>query len=337
MSQSLAVKYRPKKLEEICGQECIVKILNQQVITNSIKHCYLFCGTSGCGKTTISKIFANMINKNQGYPIEFDAASNSSVEDVRRIIDSSNTRSILGEYKIYIIDEAHALSNSAWQAFLKTLEEPNAKTIFIFCTTDPQKIPQTILNRVQRFDFTKISFEKINARLKYICEQENFTYEDDALNYITKLSEGRMRDAISYLEKVASLDKHISYDSSVICLGQINYEEMFDLTNALIDKDKAKMFSIIENINKKGKDLKIFINDYTSFIFDVHKYIILKDFNFINIPKIYETDLRWILNLKDYKDFYDLVLDELIKLKEQIRFETDYKINLEMTLLTLCK
>lgn len=334
---SLATKYRPKTLDEMIGQENIVKILKQQLLTNNIKNCYLFCGTSGCGKTTAGKAFANLINKNKGYPIEFDAASNSSVEDVRNIISSSNTRSILGEYKIFIIDECHSLSNTAWQAFLKTLEEPNAKTIFIFCTTDPQKIPQTILNRVQRFDFGKIPNYQIFQRLEYVCKEEHFTYTEDALNYIIKLSQGRMRDALTYLEKVVSLGTDITLDKAFQALGEINYQAMFDLTNCLVDRDKGKVLTIINNLNSKGKDLKLFINEYTSFILDVNKYIILKDFTYIDIPKLFEKDLLWILNFDDSTSFYLNVLESLIKLKEQIRFESDIKVNLEIILLTLCK
>ncbi len=334
---SLATKYRPKTLDEMIGQECIVKILKQQLATNNIKNCYLFCGVSGCGKTTSARAFASLINKGQGYPIEFDAASNSSVEDVRNIISASNTRSILGEYKIYIIDEAHSLSTQAWQAFLKTLEEPNAKTIFIFCTTDPQKIPQTILNRVQRFDFGKIPNYQIFQRLVYVCKQENFTYTEDALNYIVKLSQGRMRDSLTYLEKVISLDNNITLENVIEILGEVNYQIMFDLTNAIIDRKKNIVLDIIEKLNSKGKDLKLFINEYTSFILDVNKYIITRDFNYIDIPKILEKDLLWILNFDNSDSFYSNILDTLVKLKEQIRFESDVRINLEIVLLTLCK
>ena len=155
--EALAVKYRPRIWDDITEQKSIVKILKRQIETKTFKNAYLFAGASGAGKTTASRIFANEINNHQGSPIEIDAASNNSVDNVRNIVKSAQERAIDCEYKIFIIDEAHALSNAAWQAFLKCIEEPPEYTIFIFCTTDPQKIPATILNRVQRYNFTKIS------------------------------------------------------------------------------------------------------------------------------------------------------------------------------------
>lgn len=337
MALSLATKYRPQKLEDVVEQETIIKILQQQLKTNNIKNCYLFCGSSGCGKTTCARILANEINKGVGFPIEFDAASHSSVENVKSIIQSSNTKSITGEYKVFIIDEAHSLSSAAWQAFLKTLEEPTAKTIFIFCTTEINKVPQTILNRVQRFDFYNISYESIYQRLVYVCNQEKFTYEDEALKYISKISNGRMRDALASLEKVASLDQNITFENAVKVLGDINYKLMFNLTNAIFDRNEDQALSIIENINNKGKNLKLFINEFTSFILDINKYIISKDFNVISIPKIFEQDIMYTTNIDNPKQFYTYILKELIKLKDQVKYDTDVKSALEITLLFLCK
>lgn len=171
--QTLAVKYRPKTFDDVTEQESIKLILQQQLESGEIKNAYLFCGGAGTGKTTTARIFAEEINDHKGNPIELDAASNSSVEDVRNIIQQAKTKSLDSEYKVFIIDECHAISNTGWQAFLKLIEEPPAKSIFIFCTTDPQKIPKTILSRVQRYDFKRISQQGIVNRLKYIIEQEN--------------------------------------------------------------------------------------------------------------------------------------------------------------------
>ena len=175
MAQALAVKYRPRDFREVCGQKSVIKVLERQLQLNIIKHCYLFCGSSGCGKTTLARIFANKINEGIGEPIEIDAASNSGVENVRSIIKQAQERSIEGKYKIFIIDECHALSNQAWQAFLKCIEEPPMYTIFMFCTTDPQKIPATITNRVMRFQINKLPTKDIISRLKQICKEEGIT------------------------------------------------------------------------------------------------------------------------------------------------------------------
>ncbi|WP_300924665.1 DNA polymerase III subunit gamma/tau [uncultured Clostridium sp.] len=337
MALSLATKYRPQKLEDVVEQEAVIKILQQQLKTNNIKNCYLFCGSSGCGKTTCARILANEINKGKGFPIEFDAASNSSVENVKSIIQSSNTKSITSEYKIFIIDECHSLSSAGWQAFLKTLEEPNAKTIFIFCTTEIQKVPQTILNRVQRFDFYNISYESIYRRLIYVCEQERLNYQDEAIKYIAKISKGRMRDALASLEKVASLDTNISFENTVNILGEIDYNIMFSLINTIIDRKQDELLNIIEKVNNKGKNFKLFINEFTTFILDINKYIILKNFDNINIPKLFEKELVYTINFEQSKSFFMFVLEQLVKLKEQTKYDNDVRSALEITLLFLCK
>ena len=161
MGQSLAVKYRPHAFEDVCGQESIIKILNMQASTKRVSNAYLFCGASGCGKTTIARIFASKINEGKGTPIEIDAASHNGVEAVKTLVKGASERSLDSEYKVIILDECHSITNQGWQAFLKGIEEPSEYTIFIFCTTDPQKIPPTIINRVQRFNFQRISNDKI--------------------------------------------------------------------------------------------------------------------------------------------------------------------------------
>lgn len=175
--KSLAIKYRPRTFDDVVEQNSIKIILQQQIAEGSFKSAYLFVGGAGTGKTTCARIFANDINKGEGNPIELDAASNNGVDDVREIIQQAKTKSLDSEYKIFIIDECHALSNSAWQAMLKIIEEPPAKSIFIFCTTNPERIPKTILSRVQRYDFNRISTEGIVNRLKYILEQENYVLD----------------------------------------------------------------------------------------------------------------------------------------------------------------
>ena len=174
--KSLAIKYRPHTFDDVVEQGAIKIILRQQLEDNETKNAYLFCGGAGTGKTTCARIFAKEINHFEGKPIEMEAASNSSVDDVREIIQQAKTKSLESEYKVFIIDECHSISNTGWQAFLKLLEEPPAKSIFIFCTTDPHKVPRTILSRVQRYDFNRISQEGIVKRLKHIIDKENEEY-----------------------------------------------------------------------------------------------------------------------------------------------------------------
>lgn len=173
--QALAIKYRPSTFDDVTEQESIKTILQQQLESKQIQHCYLFVGGAGTGKTTTARIFANEINNGEGNPIELDAASNNSVDDMRDLIQQSQTKSLTSEYKVFIIDECHMITVQGWNAILKLIEEPPAKSIFIFCTTDPQKIPKTILSRVQRYDFQRISQQGIVDRLLYILECENGT------------------------------------------------------------------------------------------------------------------------------------------------------------------
>lgn len=172
MSISLAVKYRPQVFSDVAEQSATITILEQQLASGNIKNAYLFCGGAGTGKTTCARIFANEINKGVGSPIELDAASNNSVDDVRDIIQQAKTSALDSEYKVFIMDEVHALSNQAWQAMLKVLEEPPVKSIFIMCTTEKNKIPKTILSRVQQFNFQRISTNAIADRLTNVLKQE---------------------------------------------------------------------------------------------------------------------------------------------------------------------
>jgi DNA polymerase-3 subunit gamma/tau len=185
--KSLAVKYRPNTFEEVCGNQVTVKILKRVLELNKPKNAYLFAGPSGCGKTTCARIFARELNSGVGDPVEIDAASNNGVDQVRAIIESANQRSLTGTYKIYIIDECHMITSAGWNAFLKGIEETPEYTIFMFCTTEPNKLPATILNRVQRFNIAKINNQEIKERLMYICQQEEFINYEDTCELISKL------------------------------------------------------------------------------------------------------------------------------------------------------
>ena len=297
MSKALAIKYRPQTFEDLTEQSAVVTILTNQIETNTIKHGYLFCGGAGTGKTTSARIFANMINKGAGTPIELDAASNNSVEDIRRLTEDAQTQSIDSEYKVFVIDECHSLSNQAWQAMLKTLEEPPAKAIFIFCTTNPEKIPQTILSRVQRYNFQRISQEGIVQRLLYILRCEGAiasTHLVEAVEYIAKIADGGMRDAITLMDKCLSFSSDLTVENVIKALGVADYNTMFDLNNAFFEKDKPKLIKIVSDVYSSGMDLKLFIKTYFEFLLDLNVYCLTKDLSMTKIPEI------WVDEMKSY-------------------------------------
>ena len=297
MSKALAIKYRPQTFEDLTEQSAVVTILTNQIETNTIKHGYLFCGGAGTGKTTSARIFANMINKGAGTPIELDAASNNSVEDIRRLTEDAQTQSIDSEYKVFVIDECHSLSNQAWQAMLKTLEEPPAKAIFIFCTTNPERIPQTILSRVQRYNFQRISQEGIVTRLEYILTREISTVMPeykDALEYIAKIADGGMRDAITLMDKCLSFSNELTMENVIKALGVTDYNTMFDLNNAFFEKDKPKLIKIVSDVYSSGMDLKLFIKNYFEFLLDLNVYCLTKDLAMTKIPDV------WVDEMKSY-------------------------------------
>lgn len=362
--KALALKYRPQTFEDVVEQGSTIKILQKQLLTESTMNCYLFVGPAGCGKTTCARIMAREINKGLGNPIEIDAASNNGVENVRDIISGAQMKSLDSEYKVYILDECHMLSTGAWNAMLKLIEEPPMKTIFIFCTTDPQKIPATIISRVQRFDFQRIGFDGIVARLKHIMDNEinewvesqckeyeitpdqpmlednvvdscPITYELEALKYIAKLADGGMRDAITMLDKCLSFSADLTLDNVIKALGSVNYEDMFNLTDYITDFKEAEMLELIESKYRQGCDLKQFIKQYSLFILDICKYNTFKNFNYIQIPSIYEKRLNDYVSSVEPK-FIKQLLDKMIEISNLIKWEHNCKAVIQMNLILLC-
>ena len=335
--EALATKYRPRSFDDVTEQGSVKTILKQQIASGEIQHAYLFTGGAGTGKTTCARIFANEINKGQGNPLELDSASNNSVEDIRNIIQQAKVQSIDSEYRIFILDEVHALSNNAWQALLKILEEPPTKSIFIMCTTNPEKIPRTILSRVQRFDFRRISQQGIVDRLLYIMTEEN--EEDDgeraigegALEYIAKIADGGMRDAITLLDKCLAYSKELTLENVISALGTVDYEVFFVLTDAITNKRQSEVIRIVETVHADGKDLKQFVKDYLSFLLDINKYDITHSFEYLQLPATYLGALKnysgdWFNKCRD-------LLPVIVKLSADIKWDTQPKVAIEARLL----
>ena len=332
---TLAVKYRPKTFEDVCEQDAIKDILQEQIKTKTFQHAYLFTGPAGTGKTTAARIFANEINQGKGNPIEVDAASNSGVDNIRSIIEDAKRKALDSEYKVYIMDECHMLSTGAWNAMLKLLEEPPKFTIFIMATTDPQKIPATIISRVQRYSFNKISTDTIIKRLDYIAVEESdgtSAIDMEALSYIAKLSAGGMRDAITRLDKCLSLSNDLTVENVVKALGTVDYDIQFSLLESLCGNDTTNVIRIIEQIYNDGKDLKQFIKDFTKFLIDVNKSKLFESLETTQIPNLE----KYIVLIKCFESTKCMKwLQVFIDLNNTIKWDTDVRYTIEGNLISI--
>ena len=341
--KSLAVKYRPNTFEAVCGNQVTVQILKRVLELGSPKNAYLLAGPSGCGKTTLARLFAKALNNGICDPYEIDAASNNGVDAVRAIMESANQRSLLGKYKIYIIDECHAITTAGWQAFLKGIEETPEYTIFMFCTTEPNKIPATILNRMQRFNISKIDTQEIKDRLIFICQQEGFTNYEDTCELICKLCDGCMRDAITKLDQCADLSTDLRLENTKLVLGEAPFERMLKLTNCLIGGNEQFTLAAIDTLSREGKDLKQFTNEYLSFVLELTRYVLFKNISVTNIPAYLENSEDTMINVK-YTTSFDGALawlnylaDKLLDVKSVIKYDTSVKAVLEAYLLQVCR
>lgn len=333
MAKTLAVKYRPQTFDDVTEQGSTKIILQQQIESNSVKNAYLFCGASGCGKTTCARIFANEINQHKGNPIEMDAASHSSVDDVREIIKMAQTKSMDSEYKIFIIDECHMISNAGWNAMLKLIEEPPAKSIFIFCTTNPEKIPKTILNRVEQYTFKRISQEGIAKRLDEIATEETDGAIDvEAIDYLARQARGGMRDGIALLDKVLSYNSDVTLENVMKALELSDIDTFMDLTDAVLDSKRDAIIDIIENVYASGEDMKQFIKQYMEFTLDVSKWFICENFKFTQLPETKEMK-SWLKDLGELDNILEL-LDRIIAIDADIKFSNSAKEYIEVQLLT---
>ena len=320
------------------GKNVVIEDLSAQIKPGEF---FTLLGPSGCGKTTLARIFANKINNGIGEPIEIDAASNNGVDNVRAIIESANQRSLVGDYKIFIIDECHSITTQGWQAFLKGIEEPSPYTIFMFCTTEPNKLPVAILNRVQRYNITKIDAETIRNRLTYICQSEGFTNYEGLCDLLSKTSHGCMRDAVMKLDQCADLSRDLTLDIVKPVLGVLSYEAMFTLTWALQDKDEGRVLSVINTLYNSGKELKNFIEVYLEFILDLTKFNLIKDINCTSIPSYLATEtnpvVQQTLQFPEIKTWLNELTDLLLKIKLETKYDSFYKSTIEAFLIRFCR
>ena len=287
-----ARKYRPTTFRSVVGQKALVQTLKAAVVTRKLAHAYLFCGTRGVGKTTCARIFAKTINCEHPTPdgeacnecescrafneqrsyniIELDAASNNSVDEIRSLIDKVRVPPQLGRYKVFIIDEVHMLSTAAFNAFLKTLEEPPHHAIFILATTEKHKLLPTILSRCQIYDFQRITIEDIVEHLRYVASQEGFTVDDDALNVIARKADGGMRDALSIFDQVAaSSGGNITSQTTIENLNILDYDYYFRLTDALLDGNVPEALLVFDSVLRAGFGAQLFVNGLSSHFRDL--------------------------------------------------------------------
>ncbi len=351
MYQALYRKYRPKNFDDVVGQEVIIKTLTNAIKYDKVSHAYLFTGPRGTGKTSIAKIYAKIlncehldglkpceqciscsqINNNQNIDvIEIDAASNNGVDEIREIRNKIGLVPSNSKYKIYIIDEVHMLTNQAFNALLKTLEEPPSHIIFIFATTEPHKIPRTILSRCQRFDFKKISTKQIVDRLKHITEIEKIKITEDALNEIAVLSDGGLRDSIGML------DQAVSYSGEEITLkdihdinGTVDREEIQLLLKSVFEKNMVTILEKIEQYEEQGKN----IVKITQEMIEELKNIIL----YRNVPNFFEESIEYYENVKDIVNNTQIYhyIHSLSELVGNMKNSSNNKILLEIELIKM--
>ena len=352
-------KFRPTAFEDVKGQDHIITTLKNQIKANRIGHAYLFCGTRGTGKTTVAKIFAKAVNCEHpvdGSPcgecamcrsiaagtsmnvIEIDAASNNGVDNIREIREEVTYRPTEGRYKVYIIDEVHMLSIGAFNALLKTLEEPPEYVIFILATTEVHKIPITILSRCQHYDFKRISIETISGRMKDLMDKEQVDVEDRAIRYIAKAADGSMRDALSLLDQCIAfyLGQTLTYDNVLEVLGAVDTDVFSQLLRNILARDTAKVLDTVEELVMQGRELTQMAADFTWYL---RNLLLVKTSD--NIEDVLDVSTENMMQLKEEAEMIEPdMLFRFIRvfseLSGQLKYATQKRVLLEVALIKLC-
>lgn len=358
--QALYRKFRPQEFSDVKGQDHIVTTLKNQIKADRIGHAYLFCGTRGTGKTTIAKIFAKAVNCEHpvdGSPcgecpackaiaagnsmnvIEIDAASNNGVDNIRQIREEVEYRPTDGKYKVYIIDEVHMLSIGAFNALLKTLEEPPSYVIFILATTEAHKIPITILSRCQRYDFRRISIDTIASRLSELMEAEGVPVEEKAIRYVAKSGDGSMRDALSLLDQCIAfyLGQELTYDKVLETLGAVDTEVFSRLLRLILKKNIAGAIGAVEDMVIEGRDLGQFVNDFTWYL---RNLMLVQSSD--DMEDVLDISTENLALLKEEAEMVDAeILMRYIRifseLCSQIKYASQKRILVEIAIIKLCK
>ena len=352
-------KWRPSEFEDVKGQEHIVTTLRNQIIHNRVGHAYLFCGTRGTGKTTIAKLFAKAVNCEHpvdGSPcgecamckaiasqsslnvIEIDAASNNGVDNIREIRDEVNYSPAEGKYKVYIIDEFHMLSPGAFNALLKTLEEPPSYVIFILATTEVHKIPVTILSRCQRYDFRRITIDTISNRLKELMEKEKIEVEEKAIRYVAKAADGSLRDALSLLDQCISfhLGETLTYDMVLDILGVVDVEQFQNLVAAMGERDTKKVLEEIDAIVWQGKELGQFVLDFTWYLRNLLMLKVTEGKEELLEVSKEKQEFMFEMSKKLSEENLMRYIRILSELSNEMRYSVNKRVLLEVAMIKMC-